>query len=120
MKRYAFAACLASLLIVGGCNSASTGATTQTIGQVAQTVLGGATLPFACQIFAQAEKYFNEVKPANSTNNISIGQIAIATATGICPPNPPPTSVTAALTDLNAAWVALQAATTVPPKPASN
>jgi hypothetical protein len=109
MRKYlAIAACLPLLT---GCNSTTA---IQTIEQVAKTVLGSGTLPLACQIFQQAETYFNAVKPKNSAGNISIGQIAIATATGICPPNPPPTSVTAALTDLNAAWIALQAATTVP------
>lgn len=116
MKKYALAACLA-LPLLGGCNSASTNATIQTIEQVAKTVLGGATLPLACQIFAQAELYFNAKAPVNSSSNITIGKAAIALETGICPPNPPPTNLAAALTDLNAAWVALQAATTVPKVP---
>lgn len=122
MKKYALLACFA--LPLGGCNSATTSATIATIEQVATTVIGNGGLAAACTIFAQAETYFNEVAPQNSTNNITLGKIAIATATGICPPNPAPTSVTAALTDLNAAWVALEAATTVPvtptPTPTSN
>jgi hypothetical protein len=125
MKRYAIAACLALPLLAGGCNFGSTSATVQTIEQVAQKVLGSGALPLACQIFAQAELYFNAKKAVNSANNISVGTAAAAIATGICPPNPPPTNLSAALTDLNAAWVALQAATTVPatpptPTPTSN
>ena len=71
----------------------------------------------ACAIYAVARGYFANVASVNSASNISIGTAANAIAAGICPPNPPPTNVTAALADLNAAWVALEAATTVPVVP---
>ena len=111
MKRYAIAACLA-LPLLAGCNSASTTATIKTIGQVAAN-----SLPAACAIYAVAKGYFANVASVNSATNISIGTAANAIAAGICPPNPPPTNIAAALTDLNAAWVSLEAATTVPVMP---
>ena len=118
MKRYALAACLAlPLFTAAGCNLTSTNATIKTIGQVAAN-----SLPAACAVYAVAKGYFTNVAAVNSASNISIGTAANAIAAGICPPNPPPTDVISALADLNAAWVSLEAATTIPivppvPKP---
>ena len=113
MKNALLGACaLALAFSTSGCNLTSTTATIKTIGQVAAN-----SLPAACAIYAVAAGYFKNVLAVNSANNISIGTAANAIAAGICPPNPPPTDVTAALADLNAAWVALEAATTVPVVP---
>lgn len=108
MKKYALAIC-AALPLLGACTPTSTSSTVKTIGEVA-----GNSLPVACTVWAVAKGYFTNVLSVNSASNITIGNAAIATFNSICPPNPPPTDIATALTDLNTAWVALEAATTVP------
>lgn len=100
----------AAMLALAACNTLTAGNAAKTIGEVANF-----SLPLACDTFAVAQGYFKDKLTINSAKNISAGNVAIASVEGICAnPNKPPTTIANALADLNAAWVKLQAATTVP------
>lgn len=72
----------------------------------------GNDIPAACGIVRVAEGYFADVAPLIPANTRKVEAQAAAAVKVIC--DNPPQDIQQAFTDLNNAWAAIQAATTVP------
>jgi hypothetical protein len=93
--------------LLAACNGAAINTVNATLAQVANN-----DLPAACGIVTVAEGYFANVKGQVSGLALTREAQAAAVANAICAN--PPSNITQALVDMGAAWIAIQAATTVP------